>query len=103
MEVEQDQIGLELVVQGGGLGGIGGAPHLHVPGLLEDALQEDDVDSLVVHHEDPCIGWAWSLHHGFIPPSLAGFGRSRTHLEQIATIADHAPVTPNALGNRGEP
>jgi hypothetical protein len=47
---------LELVVEGGGLRRIGGALDVRVPGLLQDALQEDDVDPLVVHDEDPCIG-----------------------------------------------
>jgi hypothetical protein len=34
---------------------------------------------------------------------MAGFGRTRNHLEQIATIANDALITPNVLTTLVEP
>jgi len=59
MQVEQDQVGFKLVEEGHRLRGVGEALDVAVPVLVEDALQEDDVHTLVVHDQDAGVGKTW--------------------------------------------
>jgi hypothetical protein len=70
VQVEQDQVRLDLVVQGHNLRRVGEALDVAVPGLFENALQEDDVDPLVVLDQDPGVCQAWGAQQCDLLPLL---------------------------------